>query len=144
MEDKDGNTITIEGVPKYRELLRKDAKNRPWWSGEITDQNGYYFTEYGGNYCYEDDLGVTAAMQILDRNAAGQAEARKPEMAAVILCPFSFDDSPQPNSWREASNLLAPGVSLHLAVPKSMTLVHEIFHALHGVAFLSGDAEKCT
>ncbi|KZL84644.1 hypothetical protein CI238_12874, partial [Colletotrichum incanum] len=141
MEGEDGNTITIEDVPKYQELLRKDAKNRPWWAGEITSQNGYYFTEYGGNYCYDDDLGVTAAMQLLERNAAGQAEAQ-PEKAAVILCPFSFDGSPQPNSWREANNLLAPGVSLHLAVPKSATLVHEAFHALHGTAFLSGAAEK--
>ncbi|KAK1980457.1 hypothetical protein LZ30DRAFT_750732 [Colletotrichum cereale] len=142
MEDQNGNTIAIQGVPKYQELLLRDADNKPWWSGEITNQNGYYFTEYGGNYCYEDDLGVTAAIQLLERNSAGQAQAQ-PEKAAVILCPFSFDDSPQPDSWREANDLLATGVSLHLAVPKSATLVHEAFHALHGTAFLSGEDEKC-
>ncbi|KAI0400397.1 hypothetical protein F4802DRAFT_484673 [Xylaria palmicola] len=98
LEDEDGNTITIEDLLKYQELLRKDAKNRSWWAGEITNQNGYYFTEQGGDYFYDDDddLVTTAAMQLLERNATGQAEAQ-PEKAAVILCQLSFDGSPQPN-----------------------------------------------
>jgi hypothetical protein len=140
--DQDGKQIRIVDVGNYQEKLSEDADNKPWWSGELTDLNGYYFTEYGGNYCYEDDLGVTAAIQPLIQGANGQAQ-NADEIASVILCPYSFDGSPRPDSYKNANNLLASGTNLADAVPKSATLIHEAFHAIHGTEFLAGDEEKC-
>ncbi|GKT58404.1 hypothetical protein ColTof4_12335 [Colletotrichum tofieldiae] len=82
--DQNGNPIRIMDIPKYQQQLSEDADNKPWWSGELTDLNGYYFTEYGGNYCYEDDLGVTAAIQPFRQGANGQAETAE-EIASVIV-----------------------------------------------------------
>ncbi|KAL2802027.1 hypothetical protein BJX63DRAFT_438263 [Aspergillus granulosus] len=139
--DQDNNPIRIVAVEEYQKKLAEDADNEPWWSGELTDLNGYYFTEHGGNYCYEDDLGVTAAIQPLIQGTNGQAEAAE-EIASVILCPYSFDESPRPDSYRDANNLLARGRNLADAIPKSTTLIHEAFHAIRGIEFLAGDDER--
>ncbi|KDN70775.1 hypothetical protein CSUB01_09792 [Colletotrichum sublineola] len=139
---KDDKFITIEEVASYQKALTDESKSKPWWSGKITDQNGYYFTEKGGDYCQSTNLGVTAAVQPLVQDADGHAVVKAP-IAGIILCPYSFDNDKAPNSYLEANNLLAKGVALETAVPKSATLLHEVFHALHGDKFLSGDKEKC-
>ncbi|KAH8585528.1 hypothetical protein B0O99DRAFT_154103 [Bisporella sp. PMI_857] len=139
--DQNGNPVRIVDVPKYREMLAEDADNKSWWSGELTDLNGYYFTEYGGNFCYTNkDLAITAAIQPFQRGANGEAENYQ-EIASVIMCPYSFDGSPRPNSYRVANDLIASGTNLADAVPKSASLLHELFHALHGIDFLSGEDE---
>ncbi|KAK3292139.1 uncharacterized protein B0H64DRAFT_445099 [Chaetomium fimeti] len=75
------------------------------------------------------------------RGADGQAEQDGIGIAAVILCPYSFEGSPRPDSYHDANNLLALRTNLADAVPKSTTLPHEAFHAIFGTAFLSGAAE---
>lgn len=141
ISDQDGNPIRIMDVSIYQDKLGEDEDNKPWWSGELTNLNGYYFTETGSNYCYEDELGITAAIQPLVRGANGQAQDAD-EVASVILCPYSFDSSPNPDSYRDANNLLAPGTNLAMAVPKSATLIHEAFHSIHGTEFLAGAEEE--
>ncbi|KAL2867619.1 uncharacterized protein BJX67DRAFT_380966 [Aspergillus lucknowensis] len=88
--------------------IRDIQPGMSWWLGELTDLNGYYFTDYGGIYCYEDDLGITAAIQPFVQGANGQAETAD-EIASIILCPYSFDNSPRPDSYRDANGLLAQG-----------------------------------
>ncbi|KAH6856897.1 hypothetical protein B0I37DRAFT_351915 [Chaetomium sp. MPI-CAGE-AT-0009] len=142
IQDQNGQNVLIRDVPLYQTELAKDADNKPWWAGELTGLNGYFFTEYGGNYCYEDDLGVTNDIKPLVRGANG--EAREGDtVTSVILCPYSFDGSPRPNSYREANGLLAVGRNLADAIPKSATLLHEAFHTIHGGYFLAGDDEIC-
>lgn len=140
--NEDGSKVRIKDIPEYAKELAKDPKAKPWWAGELTDLNGYYFTEDGGNYCYTDELGLTADIQLLRRGASGQAEVDN-EIHSVILCPYSFDGSPQPNSYRDANKLLKENTNLADAVPKSATLLHEMFHALRGGFFLTGNDEKC-
>ncbi|KAH7311223.1 hypothetical protein B0I35DRAFT_61850 [Stachybotrys elegans] len=130
--DEDGSAVSISDVPAYKKSLGEDQGNKPWWSGDLTDLQGYYFTDHGGNYCYDDELGITASIQLLGR----------PELASIILCPYAFDRSPKPDNYRAANNLLADGVNLADAIPKSTTLLHEAFHFLRGDEFLSGDDEK--
>lgn len=70
------------------------------------------------------------------------------QVAAIILCPSAFDGVPGrkpavPNSYLEANKLLKEGSNLADAVPKSASLIHELFHALRGDMFQSGKAEKC-
>ncbi|KAK8122175.1 hypothetical protein PG984_010845 [Apiospora sp. TS-2023a] len=139
--DQNGNPIRIMDIPKYDERLAGDPDNKPWWSGELTALNSYYFTEHGGNYCHTDELGLTAKMEPFRAGANGQAEAVG-EIAGVILCPYSFEGSSKPDSYKEASNRLVVGQNLADAIPKSATLLHEAFHALFGVEFLAGDAER--
>lgn len=145
MLDQDDNPIRIVDVPEYQNHLAEDANNRPWWSGELTNLNAYYFTEYGGNYCYEDELGITAATLPLIRGDNGQAVVpENGQVASVILCPYNFDvDNPKPSSYLAANQLLESGRNLADAIPRSATLLHEAFHGLRGDAFLAGDAEKC-
>ncbi|KAL2150897.1 hypothetical protein VTH82DRAFT_5995 [Thermothelomyces myriococcoides] len=144
MLDQDDNPIRIVDVPEYQNHLAEDANNRPWWSGELTNLNAYYFTEYGGNYCYEDELGITAATLPLIRGDNGQAVVpENGQVASVILCPYNFDvDNPKPSSYLAANQLLESGRNLADAIPRSATLLHEAFHGLRGDAFLAGDAEK--
>lgn len=140
--DQNGNTIRIMDIPEYAAQLAEDPDNKPWWTGELTDLNGYYFTDFGGNYCYTDDLGVTARIQPFKQGDNGQAESAG-EVASVIVCPYSFEGSPRPDSYRDANNLLAAGTNLADAIPKSATLLHEAFHAIHGIEFLGGEEEEC-
>ncbi|KAF6823627.1 hypothetical protein CMUS01_10598 [Colletotrichum musicola] len=145
-ENDDSRTIRIMDVPTYQKHLAEDSDNKPWYSGELTKLNGYYFTEYGGNYCYDDDLGITAAIYPLTKGANGAAEGGEdegvPVTASIVVCPHSFDGSPRPNSYREANALIRDGTNLADAVPKSATLLHEAFHAIHGDGFLSGSSEQ--
>jgi hypothetical protein len=134
--DGNGDPVPIQDVAEYQRRLDEDPNNEPWWSGDLTDLNGYYFTEYGGNYCYEDDLGVTAGIEPL---GTGEAD---PEITSVILCPYSFDGGQRPASYQDANNLLRAGTNLADAVPKSATLLHEAFHAIFGGIFLGGVEER--
>ncbi|KAK0735982.1 hypothetical protein B0T21DRAFT_450841 [Apiosordaria backusii] len=140
--DKETNTeVRIADIPAYVTQLGEELNATPWWAGS-SGLNGYFFTENGGNFCDGDNLGLTASIQPLERNSNGQAEEEE-EIASIILCPFAFDRSPRPNSYKEANALLSEGKNLADAVPKSATLVHEMFHALRGDAFLAGDNEEC-
>ncbi|KAL2788776.1 hypothetical protein BJX66DRAFT_308231 [Aspergillus keveii] len=134
--DENGDPVPIRDVPEYQMRLEEDPNNEPWWSGDLTDLNGYYFTEYGGNYCYEDDLGVTAGIEPLGGDEVGQ------DVVSVILCPYSFENGQRPDSYQDANNLLRAGTNLADAIPKSATLLHEAFHAIHGGIFLAGDNER--
>ncbi|KAI3317158.1 hypothetical protein HD806DRAFT_527304 [Xylariaceae sp. AK1471] len=141
--DQNSEPVPISAVPVYAEHLAEDPDNRPWWAGELTELHAYYFTEYGGNYCLTDDLGVTARSELLMRNAAGDAVPRDPDVASVIICPYAFDTSPRLNNYKDANNLIQDGTNLADAVPKSTTLLHEMFHAIGRIDFLAGDDEEC-
>ncbi|KAK8080202.1 hypothetical protein PG997_008020 [Apiospora hydei] len=130
-----GEEIPIREVSTYKKRLDEDEMNVPWWAGDLTNLNGYYFTEHGYDYCDGDALGATAG-------AGGRAE-KAPEVYSIIICPYSFDDNQNqaPNSYKEANDRLVPGKNLADAVPKSATLLHEAFHAIFGGHFLDGDKE---
>ncbi|KAK3900067.1 hypothetical protein C8A05DRAFT_36302 [Staphylotrichum tortipilum] len=112
---------------EYKKALDEDAMIEPWWMGKLTTLNGHYFTENGGNYCFKDELGLTAAIVPFKQDANGRPKATAQYQTA---------------NYRDANNLLAAGTNLKCAVPKSATLLHELFHAIHGKALLSGDIEK--
>ncbi|RWA13178.1 hypothetical protein EKO27_g1887 [Xylaria grammica] len=131
IRDQDDNQVPIMNIPDYAARLGEDPNNRPWWSGELTTLNGYYFSDTGASYCYDTELGLTAAIQPLRRGVDGQAENANP-IASIILCPYSFDGSPRADSYRDANNLIHAGTNLADAVPKSATLLHEGFHAIFG------------
>ncbi|KAM7214628.1 hypothetical protein V8F06_010027 [Rhypophila decipiens] len=142
--DKDKNKVSIEKIPKYLEELNKPkSNNKPWWAGDkAKGLNGYYFTDAGNAYCSDArNLGGTAAINIQNPDRVSQT-------AAIILCPNAFngvpnkDPPPVPNSYREANLLLKDGYNLGDALPKSTTLVHEMFHALRGTAFLETPDEE--
>ncbi|KAK3393388.1 hypothetical protein B0H63DRAFT_443635 [Podospora didyma] len=136
----DDKPILIKNVEGYEKPLEVDPEARPWWTKKFTDLDGYYFTEHGGDYCnLNNNLGVTAAIKPYKKDSNGDAKAMG-EIASEILCPPSFDTSPKPDSYRDANNLLQPETNLADAIPKSTTLLHETFHALHGNYFLSGEA----
>ena len=142
MLDQNGNQVSIMDVQTYRDHLNKDSSAMPWWAGDLTPLNGYYFTDSGGDFCAGTNLGLTATLETLTRAADGKAE-RGQRIWSVVLCPYAFDQSPQPNSYKDANNLLAEGTNLAAAVPKSATLLHELFHLLNGGHFLTGADEKC-
>ncbi|KAI8204379.1 hypothetical protein K4K49_003815 [Colletotrichum sp. SAR 10_70] len=137
---KDDKTITIQELDAYQKAIDKEPNVKPWWSGTNTDQNGYYFSEDGRNYCQGDHLGVTASIKLLQ--AEGGQAVTKPEIASVILCPYAFDNIKNPDNYRDANAKLKKNVGLEDVLPKSTTLVHEAFHAVHGDKFLAGSDEK--
>ncbi|KAL3425262.1 hypothetical protein PVAG01_02053 [Phlyctema vagabunda] len=134
--DQNQNPVRIMDIAKYRDQIAADPGNQPWWSDDV---NGYYFTDTGANYCSGDNLGLTAAIQPLI-SVNGQVQ-NGPEIASVIICPYSFDRSPRPASYRDANTQLVSGTNLADAVPRSSTLLHELFHAIWGDTFLSAGAE---
>lgn len=139
--DDDGDLISISRIPGYQTQLKKDKSIKPWWAGDHTSINAYYFDALGANFCTGDHLGLTAAVEPFERGPDGKAHPRS-QIASIIVCPYAFDTSPKPNSYREANNLITAARSFADVVPKSATLLHEAFHALRGNAFLSGKAES--
>ncbi|VBB82073.1 Putative protein of unknown function [Podospora comata] len=138
--DQNGNQVTIENIPSYHAALDKDARASPWWAGDFTNLNGYYFDEQGGNFCQGDHLGATAHIKpLLTDGATGTDPSR--QHASVIICPHAFVGSTQPDNYRDANNLIAQGTNFALVVPKSATLLHEVFHVVGGDYYLSGPAE---
>ncbi|KAF3808299.1 hypothetical protein GCG54_00006920 [Colletotrichum gloeosporioides] len=137
---KDDKPITIQELAAYQKAISKEPNAKPWWSGVNTDQNGYYFSEDGRNYCQGDNLGATASIKPL--KAEGGQAVTKPEIASVILCPYAFDNTKNPDNYRDANAKLKKDVRLDAVLPKSTTLVHEAFHAVHGDKFLAGKEEK--
>ncbi|KAK3689191.1 hypothetical protein B0T22DRAFT_513370 [Podospora appendiculata] len=101
-----GDLITISQVAAYANEL-KDG-NVPWWSGDNTNINGYYFTlpSSGGNYCKSSNLDLTATLSALRQDKSGE----------------------EPRAYDRASAAITAGTSLEKAVPKSTTLLHEAFH----------------
>ena len=143
IKDKNGNPVAIKDVPVYQKKLAEDRANKPWWTGRDTALKGYYFDELGGNYCSNPkNLAATAATQRVEVDANGKP-VNKGEVASVILCPSAFDNTKQPNSYRDANALITDRTSLAAAVPKSATLLHEVFHAVRGTDMLSGKEEEC-
>jgi hypothetical protein len=142
IKDENQQQVPISNIPLYKKELAKDAKNKPWWAGERTGLKGYYFTEFGGHYCVDDRLGCTTDIIPLRQDADDDAEPTD-LVTTVVLCPYSFDGSERPNSYREANNLIAVGKNLADGVPKSATLLHEAFHVVHGSNLLGDNEEKC-
>ncbi|TRX94653.1 hypothetical protein FHL15_004425 [Xylaria flabelliformis] len=129
--DGQGNLVRIADVPSYAEKLNEDADNDAWWSGFLTDTNGYYFSPTGGEYCDGTNLGLTATIQQLVPGPNGGAQNGH-TLSSIVLCPYSFTESPQPNTYKDANALLTQRTDLAKAVPKSSTLLHEAFHLLFG------------
>lgn len=144
--DSNNNSVRIEDIPVYKAELQR-GNNKPWWPGNLTALNGYYFDERGANFCHANNtnLGLTARIQRVIRNANGSVKIPQDDrVASVILCPLAFSRTTAPDNYRDASNsITGPGKDLNDVVPKSATLLHEVFHAIHGVDMLSGADEKC-
>lgn len=136
-----GKPLAVESIPKYRSELRAGSKIKAWWAGEYTDLNGYFFDEDGGNFCNNPlHYGVTAVIRPLEPKGMAM---NGNQIAAMVICPSSFDNTGHPNSYRDANNNIAVGTSFADAIPKSATLVNEVFHKVHGTDFLAGLDEKC-
>ncbi|KAM3510963.1 hypothetical protein MY11210_005362 [Beauveria gryllotalpidicola] len=141
IHDDDNDIVPIENVKEYKDALAKEPNARPWWSGAHSALKGYYFTEKGGDYCTASQLAATAHIQELRRPVPTE-DAEEVQLASIILCPESFATLRQAN-YRDANNLIIEGTNLADGVPRSATLLHEMFHAIRGEAFFSGDAEHC-
>lgn len=143
MRNNKNEPVYIRDVDLYQDKLAVDSRIHPWWAGDLTTLNGYYFEEEGGNFCYgADDLGATATLQKLVRGSSGKAE-NGDRIWAVILCPEAFSNSRRPASYRDASNAISVNTNFATVIPRSTTLLHEAFHLLRGGFFDSGDDEIC-
>jgi hypothetical protein len=127
---------------------RLTGGNVAWWAGDRTTANGYYFTDAnsGGNYCNTPgNDGITANL-LLVRSTPNGLPTQHAEYSTVVLCPSSFTNAARPNSWTAGSAQIVAGVSLQTVLPKSTTLLHELFHLIHGAGttgFLEGNDEFC-
>lgn len=74
IKDENQQPVPISTIPLYKQELAKHAGSKPWWAGELTGLKGYFFTDFGGNYCYNDGLGVTTDIMPLRQNADDDAE----------------------------------------------------------------------
>lgn len=136
--DNNGNIVTIADVPGYAEALAENITSEAWWSGDLTPVNGYYFSPTGGDYCDGAGLGLTALIKEIN-------EPTRPNgIESLIICRSSFTNG-QPDNYRDGDALIQAGTNLARVVPKSATLLHEVFHVLFGAGptgFLQGD-ELC-
>ncbi|KAJ4303201.1 hypothetical protein N0V90_002094 [Kalmusia sp. IMI 367209] len=139
------NPITIGGVTVYANNLR--GGNIPWWSGNRSPINGYYFAgpNSGGNYCNDPGhYGLTSTLNALRGNPSGGQPVTHAQYQSVILCPSAFDNTVQVNSWNAGNAATQVGTSLQAVTPKSTTLMHEAFHVVFGTQMLQGDSEIYT
>ncbi|KAI1735898.1 hypothetical protein F4680DRAFT_452560 [Xylaria scruposa] len=167
--DTNGNSVPISQVPAYQasplasfyprlewfrgtnclnaQILPLPAPQTrgevPWWSGERTSINGYYFTspDGGGNYCSDTgNLGLTSTLKELVQGPNGPKEVEQEEAQTIVICPNAFE-SPAPSTYGEAVMKITEGIKLDLVVPKSTTLLHEAFHVVFGDEFLQANDE---
>ncbi|KAI1358578.1 hypothetical protein F5Y08DRAFT_350636 [Xylaria arbuscula] len=133
---KDDKDVLINQIAAYADVL---GGNIPWWSGQYTDVNGYYFTspKSGGKYCASEALGLTATLMELTNDGVtipGQ------QVQTIVICPYAFN-TPLPRSYSDAVAMIDVGSSLATVVPRSATLLHEAFHVVFGTGMLQGAAE---
>ncbi|KAK4164603.1 hypothetical protein QBC43DRAFT_288507 [Cladorrhinum sp. PSN259] len=141
MKDKDNKDIPIGGVQAYKDAIEKEKKAIPWWAG-AGGVNGYFFTETGGDFCGpEKNLGLTAKIEKLKAAKSKGTAVLDKVVEMIIICPAAFDKSPQQNSYREANGLVSKGLGLEKVVPKSATLLHELFHGIFGDKMAAGKDE---
>ncbi|TRX89681.1 hypothetical protein FHL15_009431 [Xylaria flabelliformis] len=139
--DTNSNPVPISQVPAYQADLV--GGNVPWWSGERTTINGYYFTspDDGGNYCSDTEhLGLTSTLKELVQGPTGPELVQQEEAQTIVICPNAFE-STAPSTYSEAVMKTTEGIKLDLVVPKSTTLLHEAFHVVLGTEFLQGNDE---
>ncbi|KFA52435.1 hypothetical protein S40293_11584 [Stachybotrys chartarum IBT 40293] len=144
--DEDGNgiivdreLITISRVRAYQQYLR--GGNVPWWGGERTNINGYYFTQpdSGGGYCdTQTNLGMTSTIHALGQNTPDI----KTTYQTIMLCPQAFDTPDKPATYRAGSLGITAGATLEDWLPRSTTFLHEMFHVVFGTKMLEGGSEK--
>ena len=137
--------VAIQDVEAYKEPL-SDQGNRVWWPDQVAGLNGYFFDPDGGGFCAggPQRWGLTAHIQKVERDGSGEyIEPKGVQLASVVICPASFNRSDAPDNYRDASNALEVGRSIHEVVPKSATLLHEVFHAVFGKVLASGKQEFC-
>lgn len=149
--DNQGNTIEVDqevlriaDIESYKDDLQ--GGNVPWWSGEHTTINGYYFTktDSGGRYCNKaTNYGLTTVVKALRPGPNNAQPTDKVEYNSVIICPSAFTRTDVPVSYDAASTAITARTSLQRWVPKSATLLHEAFHVLYGAGWLQGDDEFC-
>lgn len=140
IKDQNDQNVLVRDVPLYQSELAKDPENKPWWAGDLTSINGYFFSEHGASYCTGNKLGCTMDIQPLEQGDNGQVQGGK-VLTTVILCPESFNSESRPNTYREANNQINVNKSLAAVVPKSATLLHEVFHLVHGGKLSATDEE---
>ncbi|EAQ88350.1 predicted protein [Chaetomium globosum CBS 148.51] len=51
IKDQNDQNVLVRDVPLYQSELAKDPENKPWWAGDLTSINGYFFSEHGASYC---------------------------------------------------------------------------------------------
>lgn len=144
-QDQAGSNIKKDGadVPisvAYKNKVTKGAL--PWWAGDRTTANGYYFEEInsGGNYCSQPgNEGLTSNLELFGPGP-GDTFRRKVQHNNVVLCPGSFNNG-KPDSWTIGSGRIGVGTSLDTVLPKCTTLLHETFHLIFGSNFVEGNNE---
>jgi hypothetical protein len=112
----------------------------PFWSEDI---HTYIFDDpgYGDNHCAatagKKDLAVTVDTRHTQLNGNDGTKAR----VAVTLCPSAFNDPLSQETL--TSKTIKAKTRLSAVQPRSLTLLHEIFHALFSAEFDSGTDEHC-
>jgi hypothetical protein len=112
----------------------------PFWS---EDMHTYIFDEpvHGDNYCAataeDGGLAVTVDTTHTELNGNDGAKAR----ISVTLCPSAFNDPLSQETI--TSKTITARMRLQTVQPRSLTLLHEIFHALFGPQFDAGNDEHC-
>lgn len=149
VQDYMGNNILLNGRPvTISEAYKAATRNgdTPWFSGDHTPFNGYYFTGLngGGNYCMSNtNLGFTSNLRTLRQAKKSGKAAPYPWLNNyVILCPSSFTTA-NPDSYELGSSAITAGMPLDRFIPKSATFLHELFHVGFGTNFNEGTAESC-
>lgn len=146
-----GQQILINAVDSYTKNIA--LGDVPWWAGDHTALNGYYFTpsDSGGTYCNtQGRFGLTSTITPLVQAEPGaQPKPSTKPAQSIIFCPWAFDNTaefdgfpPQVDSYpiglavittEVASTEDSPfqkGTSLDEVMPRSTTLLHEAFHVV--------------
>ncbi|KAM7211122.1 hypothetical protein V8F06_013497 [Rhypophila decipiens] len=135
VKDKD---LLIKDMPGYKTNTKKGEV--PWWSGDNSDLNGYWFhgPNGGAKICDGGDLGLTGMIKVLNpaKNADKAPSVR--QKTVMILCPGAFTSSKFKESFAAGAASIKEGDNLESALPRSATFTHEAFHVFHAGEFLAG------
>lgn len=136
IKDSDGDLVPISQVQAYKDAIAEEAGNKPYWTGDFSPMNGYYFSKTGSGYCdvvNEDkskNYGLTSTVTELD--GKGNVVTKKYPVSVVTLCDAAFTATVFQPDFRTANQMTKAGTKLKTVLPRSTTLLHEMFHVLFG------------
>lgn len=134
IKDGEGDLVPLSQLQAYKDGIAEVKGNKAYWTGDFSPMNGYYFSTTGSGYCDvvnkdgSKNYGLTSDIKLLD----GKGNVTPNRVSVVTLCDAAFTATVFQPDFRTANQMTQEGTKLRNVMPRSATLLHEMFHVIFG------------